>query len=401
MRILWVKVGGIWPLNVGGRLRSFHILSELSQRHRVTLLTTHRPGEDPDEASRHLPQCERVMSFPYDPPKSGTLGFARALAWSWTSSLPVDLLKWRAPELRAEVEWMLGTGAIDLCIADFLYGAANIPAETSVPVVLFAHNVEHILWKRLAANEKQPIRRAILEMEWRKMRGIERDACAHSRLVVAVSPVDAASLQMNAPGAEIRSMPTGVDTAYFSANGTPEGEAHLVFTGAMDWYPNEDAMLFFIRELLPRIREQVPNVTMSVVGRNPSPRLRAAADSAGVRVTGTVDDVRPFIDEGTVYIVPLRIGGGTRLKIFEALSMGKAVVSTSIGAEGLPLMHEQHYLRADTPVEFSRAVVSLLGDPARRRALGAAGRELVHANYSWGSVSRNFEEFCQQALQPV
>src|SRR5260370_33725597 len=123
MRILWVKLGGSWPLNVGGRLRSFHILSELSQRHRITLLTTHRPGEDPDEIKKHLPRCERVMSFPYSAPKAGTLEFAGALARSWTSALPVDLLKWRVPELRAEVEWILGTGAVDVCVADFLYAS--------------------------------------------------------------------------------------------------------------------------------------------------------------------------------------------------------------------------------------------------------------------------------------
>src|SRR6266566_3504553 len=251
MRILWVKLGGLWPLDVGGRLRSFHILSGLSQRHRVTVLTTHRPGETGDAAAQHLPHCERVMSFPHDAPKAGSLAFAGALVRSWTSSLPADLLKWRVPALRAEVERILGTGGADLCVADFLYASANIPSDTSVPVVLFAHNVEHILWKRLAANEKRLLRRAVLEMEWRKMRRSERDACAQSRLVVAVSPLDAASLKMNSAAANIRSVPTGVDTAYFSANGTPEGNAHLVFTGAMDWYPNEDAMLFFMSEILP------------------------------------------------------------------------------------------------------------------------------------------------------
>ena len=400
MRILWVKLGGIWPLNVGGRLRSFHILSELSHRHRVSLLTTHRPDEDPDEATKHLPNCERVLSFPHDAPKAGSLAFAGALARSWTSTLPVDLLKWRVPALRAEVGRILGEGGADVCIADFLYAAANIPTDTSVPVILFAHNVEHILWKRLAANEKHPLRRALLEIEWRKVRRSEREACRRSRSVVAVSPIDAASLEKNAPNAKICTMPTGVDTSYFRANGTPEAPAHLVFTGAMDWYPNEDAMLFFMAEILPRIREQVPAVTATVAGRNPSPRLRDAAGAAGVQLTGTVDDVRPFIDEGCVYIVPLRIGGGTRLKIFEALSMGKAVVSTSLGAEGLPLLPDRHYVRADDAIAFSHAVVSLLRDTDRRRALGEAGRNLVHANYSWLSVAQTFESHCQSALHP-
>jgi glycosyltransferase involved in cell wall biosynthesis len=401
MNILWVKLGGLWPLNVGGRLRSFHILSELSQRHRITVLTTHRPGENQEELTKHLPHCERVTSFAYSAPKAGTAAFAGLLARSWTSALPVDLLKWRVPALRAEVDSILSSGGVDVCVADFLYAAVNMPSNPSVPVVLFSHNVEHILWKRLADNEKLPWRRAILEMEWRKMRSSERSACAQSRLVVAVSPVDAASLSQNAPGAQIRSMPTGVDTAYFRANGTPEAPAHLVFSGAMDWYPNEDAMLFFMNDVLPLVRREIPEVTVTVVGRNPSARFRAAGETAGVRITGTVEDVRSFIDEGALYVVPLRIGGGTRLKIFEALSMGKTVVSTSIGAEGLPLVPERHYVRADGAEDFSRAVVSLLRDPARRKLLGETGRDFVQAHYSWQEVARTFETHCEEALRSL
>jgi glycosyltransferase involved in cell wall biosynthesis len=399
MNILWVKIGGLWPLNVGGRLRSFHILSELSQRHRVTVLTTHAPGEDPDAAAKQLPSCQRVVSFAHAAPKAGSVGFAGALARSWMSPLPVDVLKWRVPALQAEVERILRSGAIDVCVADFLHAAANLPLESSVPVVLFAHNVEHVIWKRLAANENRLWRRALLEIEWRKVRRSERDACRRSRSVVAVSPVDAASLAENAPHASVRSIATGVDTSYFVANGTPEAAAHLVFTGAMDWYPNEEAMLFFIAEVLPRVQSEVPEVTLAIVGRNPSARLRSASAAANIRITGTVDDVRPFIDEGTVYVVPLLTGGGTRLKIFEALSMGKAVISTTVGAEGLPLVDGQHYVCADGAEDFARAVVSLLRDPRRRKALGGSGRELVQTHYSWGNVARTFESHCQDALQ--
>jgi glycosyltransferase involved in cell wall biosynthesis len=385
-RILWIKIGGLWPLNVGGRLRSFHMLSELSKRHRVTVLTTHLPGEDPDALAAQLPNCERVVSFPHELPKAGSTGFAAALARSWFSPLPVDLWKCRVPALGLRAARLLSGGGIDLCVADFLAAAANVPA--GVPFVLFEHNVEFMIWKRLASVERRWWKRALLEIEWRKMRRIERHVCTRAQLVVAVSPADGATLAENAPAARVRSIPTGVDTRYFSANGTPEVRSHLVFTGAMDWYPNEDAILYFVDAILPSIRRDVPDVTLSVVGRNPSARLRGA----GVRVTGTVDDVRPFVDSAEVYVVPLRVGGGTRLKIFEALSMGKAVVSTTIGAEGLPLTDGEHFLRADSPDQFSRAVVSLLRDPARRQALGAAGRQLVETHYSWASVTRAFEQ---------
>ncbi|MGZ8830417.1 MAG: glycosyltransferase [Thermoanaerobaculia bacterium] len=401
MNILWVKIGGLWPLNMGGRLRSYHMLSDLSQRHRVTVLTTHGPGEDPDALARQLPRCERVESFPYAAPKAGSLRFAGALARSWVSPLPVDLLKWRVPALRAEVDRILNAGGVDVCVADFLHAVPNVPLDSSVPVVLFAHNVEHMIWKRLAANETRLWRRALLEIEWRKVRRRERHACMRSRLVVAVSPTDGACLAENAPGAQTRSIPTGVDTSYFTANGTPEAAAHLVFSGAMDWYPNEDAILFFIEAILPSIRREIPEVTVTVVGRNPSARLRATGEAARVRITGTVDDVRSFIDEGAVYVVPLRVGGGTRLKIFEALSMGKAVVSTSVGAEGLPLIEGEHFVRADLPADFSRAVVSLLRNPDKRKSLGSAGRHLVETRYSWSSVAREFETKCEEAIRPT
>jgi glycosyltransferase involved in cell wall biosynthesis len=223
------------------------------------------------------------------------------------------------------------------------------------------------------------------------LRGGAAQACATADLTVAVSGADRALLAELAPRARLREIPTGVDTAYFAPDETPEVPNRLVFTGAMDWYPNEDAIIHFMDAILPAIRRDVPDVAVTVVGRNPTPRLRVAAARAGVRVTGTVRDVRPYVAEASVYVVPLRVGGGTRLKIFEALAMGKAVVSTSVGAEGLPLVPGEHYLRADDPQAFARAVTALLADPFRRKFLGSAGRQLVTARYAWGEVARELE----------
>lgn len=196
----------------------------------------------------------------------------------------------------------------------------------------------------------------------------------------------------------MRDIPTGVDTEYFSPAATPVAADQLVFTGAMDWYPNEDAILHFVDAILPLIRREAPDVRLSVVGRNPSPSLRAVATRAGVHVTGTVDDVRPFVRAASVYVVPLRVGGGTRLKIFEALAMGKAVVSTSVGAEGLPLVAGEHFLSADDPAAFAQSVLKLMRDPQAREGLGLAGRRLVAARYSWGEVGRRFESELSEAI---
>lgn len=394
MRILWLKVGGLWPPETGGRLRSFHILAELARRHSVTLLTTHAPGEDAEALRRELPQCAEVVSVSYAPVKWRSLRFPLALAGSWFSPLPVDLWKCRVPALYREAARRLTMAPPDLCLADFLFAMPNMPPTGRVPLVFFAHNVEHMIWKRLCEEEGRPWQRPLLEVEWRKMRRYEAHACRRADLTIAVSPQDRQLLAANAPGAEVATIPTGVDVSYFTSQGVPEKPSSIVFTGSMDWHPNEDAVLHFMDVILPLIRRHVPDSTLTVVGRNPSRRLQRAAGYAGVQVTGRVADVRPYVADAAVYVVPLRIGGGTRLKIFEALSMQKAVVSTTVGAEGLPLRHGEHFLRADAPSAFAEAVVTLLKDPSRRRALGAAGRRLVEGRYSWSRVADEFVHCC-------
>jgi glycosyltransferase involved in cell wall biosynthesis len=166
----------------------------------------------------------------------------------------------------------------------------------------------------------------------------------------------------------------------------------------MDWQPNEDGVLHFIDAILPLVRRARPRAALTVVGRNPGERLRRAAEAAGVRVTGTVEDVRPHLGAAAVMVVPLRVGGGTRLKIFEGLAMGKAVVSTAIGAEGLPLEDGVHFLCADRPEVFAAAVLRLLDDAGLRRRLGAAGRRLVEERYGWPRVALAFEDLLEGAL---
>ena len=400
MKIAWVKVGGLWPPETGGRLRSFHLVSELSRRHALTLLTTHGRSEDAAELARRLPHCE-VVSFPFDIPKRTSAAFARALARSWLSPLPVDLLKFRVPALAAELRRRARRGEIDLCVGDFLSATVNLPGDGSLPVLFFAHNVEHMIWRRLCAVERRPWLRLPLAIEWRKMRRSEGRICAGADLTVAVSEKDAATLAAVAPGAAVCAIPTGVDPAYYTPAGREAAGPGLVFTGSMDWYPNEDAVLYFQEEILPLIRGEEPEATLTVVGRNPTRRLRAAARAPGVRLTGTVPDVRPFLAEAAAYVVPLRIGGGTRLKIFEALAAGKAVVSTTVGAEGLPLVPGVHFLRADEPAEFARQVVALLRDPRRRRDLGEAGRRLVEQRFAWPQVATEFEAHCRRAAARI
>lgn len=229
---------------------------------------------------------------------------------------------------------------------------------------------------------------------------------ALSRLdsVLAVSEADRETFARLYPGrlrAPVRVIPTGVDAQYLGAAAdVPFDPHHLAFTGSMDWLPNEDAVLYFCQEILPRIRRVEPRVTLSIVGRNPTPAVcRLAQQVPGIEVTGRVVDIRPHVGRASLSIVPLRIGGGTRLKIYEAMAMGRPVVSTSIGAEGLPLAPGHDLAIADDPDAFARAVLTLLSDPAGRQRMADAARHLVAERYDWSAVAGTLEDAVRAALR--
>jgi glycosyltransferase involved in cell wall biosynthesis len=271
----------------------------------------------------------------------------------------------------------------------------NLPTRLPCPAVIFTHNVEAEIWRRHAETKTSALSKWLYGMQHRRMLRYEGNTLARFDGVLAVSDADRDTFARIYPGAirhPAHVVPTGVDTDYFTASASAPASREIVFTGSMDWLPNEDAMLFFCRDVLPLIRAEEPAVRLSIVGRAPTPAVKQLADHANVRVTGRVDDVRPYMRDAAVYIVPLRIGGGTRLKIFEAMAMGKAVVSTTIGAEGLPVTNGEHVLLADEPTTFARAVVNLLRDIDRRRQLEAAARTLVVEKYDWSAVAGALED---------
>jgi glycosyltransferase involved in cell wall biosynthesis len=213
-----------------------------------------------------------------------------------------------------------------------------------------------------------------------------------------VSPEDAEVFRRQYGVHDVSSVPTGVDTEFFRPSGREARQPHeIVFTGSMDWMPNEDAIEWFVRDVLPSIRARVPDVSLTVVGRNPPAAVRALqASDTGIIVTGSVPDVRPYMERAAVFIVPIRIGGGTRLKIFEAMGMERPVVSTTIGAEGLPVRDGVDVLLADAPEAFAGAVVSLLLDPALANAIGQAAAAAVRQEYGWDLVAARFAAICRR-----
>jgi polysaccharide biosynthesis protein PslH len=278
---------------------------------------------------------------------------------------------------------------------------ANVPAHLPCPSVLFTHNVEAEIWRRHADTARSPLRKALLSAQWRRTVRLERDAVRRFDLVLAVSDTDRRTLlQAYGPLRQpVHVVPTGVDTQYFADVAGPVRPRHMVFTGSMDWLPNEDALLYFVRDVLPLIRREEPEATVAIVGRAPTPAVVKLGSEYGVEVTGRVDDVRPHMAAGAVYIVPLRIGGGTRLKIFEAMAMGKPVVSTTIGAEGLPVEPGADVVIADSPGMFADAVVRLFRSQEERTRIGEAGRRLVAEQYDWSAVFIHLEPALEAAAR--
>jgi sugar transferase (PEP-CTERM/EpsH1 system associated) len=394
MRILWLKSDLLLPLDKGGKLRTWHLMRHLAQRHEITYLAFKEPGQPAADVDGMREVAARVETVTRAEPAKGTFRFYADAAMHLVDPLPYAVGKYRSREFRRRLNALLQTQAFDLVVCDFLFPAVNLPRRLPCPAVLFTHNVESEIWRRHAETTPGAIGKALYGAQYKRMLRYERTTLARFDGVLAVSDADRqtfAALYPDAIRHPVHVVPTGVDIGFFAPAPSDPASRTLVFTGSMDWLPNEDAMQYFCRDILPLIRAEEPGVRLSIVGRTPTPAVKRLADEHDVTVTGRVDDVRPFMKEAAVYIVPLRIGGGTRLKIFEAMSMGKAVVSTTVGAEGLPVTDGRHVRLADEPASFAAAVVRLLRDADARARLEAAARALVVEQYDWSAVAGSLE----------
>ncbi|HET9831971.1 MAG TPA: glycosyltransferase [Vicinamibacterales bacterium] len=393
MRILWLKSDLLLPLDKGGRLRTWHLMRHLARRHDITYLSFSDRGQDRNVAGMRE-VATRVVTVPRNDPAKRSLLFYMDAARYLGDPLPYAVAKYRSAAYKVQVQSLLRENRFDLLVCDFLVPAVNLPKALPCPAVIFTHNVESEIWRRHAETKATVAARWLYRMQHKRMLRFEEETLMRFDGILAVSDADRETFVRLYPSVSTKPtwvVRTGVDTEYFVPSRTEPSEPRLVFTGSMDWLPNEDAMTYFCHDVLPLIQQQEPRVRLSIVGRAPTPAVRALASNV-VDVTGTVDDVRPHMEKGSVYIVPLRIGGGTRLKIFEAMSMGKAVVSTTIGAEGLPIVDGTHAIVADEPRAFASAVLSLLRDRARRKALEHAARSLVVEHYDWSAVAGELEE---------
>ena len=376
------------------------MLKELKRNCHITYLTLDDGTADTKARELSSEYCHELVCIPHPRREKFTTGFYVELMLNLASDLPYAIKKYESSAMREEIKRHVAEKRFDVLVCDFLAPAANVPANINCPTVLFQHNVEAMIWKRHYEVQKSAPKKAYLFRQWQKMQAFEAKMCPQFNCVVAVSREDRELMQQEYGVENIYDVPTGVDTTFFRPSGQIACKPHnLVFTGSMDWLPNEDAIRYFTEEIMPRIKKTVPDVTLTVVGRDPYPSLvELSKRDPSVIVTGRVEDVRPFMEEAAVYIVPLRIGGGTRLKIYEAMAMEKAIVSTSIGAEGLPVTDAEEILLADTPESFADAVVRLLQQDSLASNIGKRAAARVREEFGWDKVAESFVRICERAI---
>lgn len=397
--ILFVSATVPYPATDGGRIRVLNLVRRLCRIHKVTLLTFITSSVDEQGAEYLRKMGVDVVGIRLQQQKLTVA--LRSLLQSFMRGKPLTVSKYYSAEMVKAMKNLLKLRRFDVIhfemlhtgqyILDLRFPVADFQDRKSVGTVLGEQNIDSSIWYKLVREESNLLKKLIFYSQYRSFMSYESRICGYFDLCICVSAQDQRTLESVCPGAKTGLVPNGVDPDYFKPGEAEEDETCLIFTGSMDWHPNEDAVLHFCHHILPLIHTELPEVKFYIVGSNPTDRVLRLGRIQGVTVTGLVEDVRPYIASAAVYVVPLRIGGGTRLKILEALAMKKAVVSTSIGCEGLDLQPDKHLLVADNPQQFAAETVQLIKDRSLRRRLGENGKTLVQGRYDWDVVIESLD----------
>ena len=404
MKILFLTPQVPYPPQQGAALRNWGLISGLAEHHDVAILSFLAPGQSPEPAGP-LRSASRVETVPF--PERTSRDRLRGMLATRQPDMALRLASARyAGRL---VEWLdresfdvVHIGGIEM--APYLDIVKS--ARPRSMAIFDDLNCEHLLQQRAFLTDlRAPARwpgAAYSLLQWRRLRRYEAQVCRHADHVLAVSDADAVALRGLVPGLDVTVVPNGVDARAYVPE-VPDAEPRLpenalVFTGTMGFRPNVDAVLWFTRQVLPLVRARVPDVRFFVVGQQPHRRLDGLRSHPAVVVTGWVEDVHPYIAQAAVFVAPLRIGGGTRLKLLEAMAMRKAVVATRLGAEGYPLRDGRELLLADTPADFASATVALLHDSEQRAQLGLAARAFVEEYYDWRVIVPRVEAVYRSLL---
>ncbi|MGA9026199.1 MAG: glycosyltransferase [Steroidobacteraceae bacterium] len=396
MRVLWLSHVVPYPPKSGLLLRAFHLLKGVASRHEVDLVAFNQsplmralyaePAEGLAECRRELGRlCRSVLILPIERLER-PFGKARTAAESLVhgDGYTADWLRSRAAprEIRALAE----RRAHDVAHFDVI-SLARYRSLVQVPATLGHHNIESHMMRRRVASEPNPIKKAYFLQEAVRLARYERFWAPRFAVNIVCSDLDGERLRRTVPDSITRTIPNGVDCAYFRPTVAAEKPDSLIFVGTLGWYPNTAAVLFLLQEVFPRLRAVRAAATLDIVGANPPPAIvRAARRLAGVTLHGFLEDIRPVMAAATVVVCPIRDGGGTKLKILDACAMGKCIVAHPAACEGIAISPGVDIRLAESAPQFVRSIVELLGAPAERLAMGRAARELAMRRYSFDAI---------------
>ena len=400
MNLLFITPQLPHPPHQGTTLRNFNLIRYLAQRHTIDLLAFHDPATAPDLGPLQT-LCRRVATAP--PPPRTTLARLRD---TLSTPQPDMALRLESTKMHALVSAWLREKEYDVVQVEGIevaqYGQHALAVQLRPALIFDDHNCEYLLQKRSALTDLRLPRRwpaaAYSLVQWQKLRRYEAQLCRAADATLAVSPADADALRALAPNLNVTVIPNGIDLDLYrpaKPKSKIQNPKSLVFTGKMDYRPNVDAVLWFAQAVLPLIQRDVSDVRFQIVGRSPHPRLDALRTNPAVEITGPVDDVRPYIWQAAAYVIPLRVGGGTRFKALEAMACGQAVASTTLGVEGIGVADGRELLLADEPRSFAKAVLRLLqsraGDGVLVDGLAERARTFVEARYGWSQIMPGVE----------
>ena len=394
--LVFVSTRFLFPVDSGGKIRTTQVLRGLKGgKYRVVLASPVAEADRMMFSSEIGEVCDEYRWWP-EPARGPLFDYTRM--WHLPGALPIPVRTDRHPEGVSLVRQLVDREP-DIAVFDFVHAAVLAPQSIGCASLLFTHNVEAEIFRRHRDVATNPIHRVIWRNQYQKMYDFEKSVMRRFDVVVAVAERDKQQFVRDYGIREPYVIPTGVDLDFFTY-APPVRDRDIVFIGSMDWMANQEGIAYFMDKVWEKIVSTVPNARMTVVGRSPPDKLVQEAKRRGLNweFTGFVDDVRPHVHGAAVSVIPLNVGGGTRLKAYEAMSMGSPIVSTSIGMEGLPAKAGRHYLRADDADMFAASVVTLLQDRGRRMTMADDARKFVEQKFSYTVAAKAFEEACDLAV---
>jgi sugar transferase (PEP-CTERM/EpsH1 system associated) len=404
MNILWLSHFVPYPPKGGNLQRSFNLLREVAKENRVFLLAFNQKSLLPTEKrlKKSVEQlrsfCKHVQVFEILSEKS---------SWSWIklllgnlfSPLPYSTKKFQSEKMAQAIQIIMRDNEIDLVHFDTVALAEYLKHLTGGKKVLNHHNIESALLSSRAKREENPLARFYLRLQGNKLNRYENRTCGTFDLNVVVSELDKDKLKNHSSKTEVEVIPNGVDTSYFTISDAQVRKNNVVFVGGMNWFPNRDAVLYFSEKIWPLLKKEISDVNFTLVGSAPPKKVTDLSKKEAIEVLGFVEDVRPYLARAAAYVVPIRAGGGTRLKILDAFACGKAVISTSIGCEGLDVTPGRNILLGDSHDKFAEQVIRVCTDGDLRKSLGEEGRKLVEEKYSWVTIGDNLNRIYENLIQ--